>query len=76
MNNADELNRAINGVGAPCMVQTTINILVVNMLDPVVYNYGSLIVAARISRYTILKKVTLSTPREVVVWCLHFNVLK
>ena len=64
----------INGVGAPSMVQMTARILVVDMLGPVVHKRGPLIAAPRISRYAILKKITLTTPGEVVVWCLHFNI--
>ena len=74
MKNVKELRRAINGVEASSMVQTTTSILVVNMLGHIVHKHGPLIVAPRISRYAILKKVTFTTPREVVVWCLHFNV--
>ena len=37
VNNAEELCRAINRVGAPSMVQTMISILVVNMLDHVIH---------------------------------------
>ena len=74
LNNAEELRRTINGVGAPSMVKTTTSILVVNMLGPVVHKRGPLIIASRISRNAILKEVTLTTPGEVVVWCLHFNV--
>ena len=76
VNNANELCRAVNGVATPSMVQTMISILVVNMLGLVVHKHGPFITAPRISRYAILKKVTLTTPREVVVWCLHFNVPK
>ena len=80
VNNTEKLRRTprnsvnINGVGAPSMVKTTTSILVVNMLGPVVHKHGPLIAALRISRYAIMKEVTLTTPREVVVWCLHFNV--
>ena len=74
VNNAEELYRTINGVGAPSMVQTTASILVVEMLGPIVHKCGPLIAALWISRYAILKKVTLATPGEVVVRCLHFNV--
>ena len=76
VNNGEELRRTIKGVGAPTMVQTTASVLVVDMLGPVVHERGPLIAAPRISRYAILKKVTLATPREVVVRCLHFNVLE
>ena len=69
-----ELRRAMNKVGAPSMVQTTISILVVNMFGPIVHNRGPLFTAPWICGYAILKKLTFSTPREVVVWCLHFNV--
>ena len=62
VNNAKELRRTINGVGAPTMVQTTASVLVVDMLEPVVHERGLLIAASRISRYAILKKVTLATP--------------
>ena len=58
------------------MVQTTTSILVVNILGPIVHKHGPLITAPRISRYTIFKKVTLTIPGEVVVWCLHFNMLE
>ena len=74
VNNAEELRRTINGVGAPSMVKTTTSILVVNMLGPVVHERGPLIAASRISRYAILKKVTLATLGEVATRCLHFNV--
>ena len=74
MNNAEELRRTINGVGASSMVQTTTSILVVNMLGHVVHKHAPLIAALRICRYAILKEVTLITPKEVVVWCLYFNV--
>ena len=74
VNNAEELRRTINGVGAPSMVKMTTSILVVNMFGPVVHKCGPLIVALRISRYAILKEITLTTLGEVVVWCLHFNV--
>ena len=74
VNNAEELRRTINGVGALAMVQTMASVLVVDMLGPVVHERGPLIVAPRISRYVILKKVTLTTPGEVAVRCLHFNV--
>ena len=74
VNNAEELRRAVNGIGAPSMVQTMTSILIVNMLGPVVYKRGLLIAASRISRYAILKIVTLTTSGEVVVWCHHFNV--
>ena len=74
VNNAEELRRTMNRVGAPSMVKTTASILVVNMLGLVVHKRGPLITFARISRNAILKEVTLTTPREVVDWCLHFNV--
>ena len=74
VNNAEELHRIVNGIGAPSIVQTIISILVVNMLDLVVHKRGLLIAATRISRYAILKKVTVTLPREVAVWCLHFYV--
>ena len=74
MNNAEELLRTINGVEAPSMVQTTTSVLVVDMLGLVVHKRGQLIAAPRISKYAILKKVTLTTRGEVVVWCLHFNM--
>ena len=73
VNNAEELRRTVNGVGAPTMVQTTASVLVVDMLGPVVHERGPLIAAPRISRYAILKKVTLATPGEVAIHCLHFN---
>ena len=76
VNNVEELRRTINGVGAPSMVQTTASILVVDMLGPIVHKHGPLIAAPRISKYVILKKVTFTTPGEVVVWCLHLNVLE
>ena len=71
---AEKLRRAVNGVGAPSMVQTTTSILVVNMLGLVVDKRGPLLIAPWIFGYAILKKVTLSTPREVVVRSFHFNV--
>ena len=74
VNNVEKLYRTIKGVGAPSMVKATTNILVVNMLRPVVHKRGPLITSSRISRNTILKEVTLTTPGEVVVRCLHFNV--
>ena len=74
VNNAEELRRTIKGVGAPSMVQTTASVLVVDMLGSVVHKRGPLIAAPRISRYAILKKVTLATFGEVSVRCLHFNV--
>ena len=76
VNNAEELCRTINGVGAPSMVKATTSILVVNMLGPIVHKRSPLITSSRISRNAILKEVTLTTPREVVVRCLHFNVLE
>ena len=74
MNNAEELRRSINGVGAPSMVKATTTIPVVNMLGPVVHKRGPLITSSRISRNAILTEVTLTTVGEVVVRCLHFNV--
>ena len=62
VNDVEKLYRAVNGVGAPSMVQTTTNILVVNMLGPIVHKYGPFIAAPRIFGYAILKKVTLSIP--------------
>ena len=62
MNDAEKLCRAVNGVEVPSMVQTTTNILVVNMLGPVVHKHGPLFAAPWIFGYAILKKVTLSTP--------------
>ena len=62
MNDVEKLCRAVNGVGAPSMVQTTTSILVVNMLGPVVDKRGPLFVAPWIFGYAILKKVTPSTP--------------
>ena len=76
VNNAEELCRTINRVEAPSMVQTTTSILIVNMHGPIIHKHGPLIVALRISRYAILKEVTLTTPGEVVVWCVHFNMPK
>ena len=76
VNNAEELRRTIDGVGAPSMVKATTSILVVNMLGPVVHKHGPLITSSRISSNAILKEVTLSTPGEVVVKCLHFDVPK
>ena len=74
VNNVEELHRTINEVGAPSMVKATTSILVVNMLGHVVHKHGPLITSSRISRNAILKEVTLTTPGEVVVKCLHFNV--
>ena len=74
VNDAEKLRRAVNGVGAPSMVQSTTSILVVNMLGPIVDKRGPLFVAPWIFEYAILKKVTLSIPREVVVKCFYFNV--
>ena len=74
MNNAEELRRTIEGVGAPSMVKATTSILVVNMLGPIVHKRGPLITSSRISSNAILKEVTLTTPGEVVVRGLHFNV--
>ena len=65
VNNAKELCRTINRVGAPAMVQMTASVLVVDMLGPVVHERGPLIATPRISRYAILKKVTLATAGEV-----------
>ena len=76
VNDAEKLRRAVNGVGAPSMVQTATSILVVNMLDLVVDKRGPLFAAPWIFGYAILKKVTLSTLGEVVVRCFHFNVLE
>ena len=76
VNNAEELRRTINGVGAPSMVKATTSILVVNMLGLVVHKRGPLITSSRISSNAILKEVTFTTPREVVVRCFHFNVPK
>ena len=36
VNDVEKLCRAVNRVGAPSMVQTTTNILVINMLGPVI----------------------------------------
>ena len=74
VNNAEELRRTIDGVGAPSMVKATTSILVVNMLGPVVHKHGPLITSSRISSNAILKKVTLTTLGEIVVRGLHFNV--
>ena len=46
----------------------------VTTLGPVVDKRGPLLAASWIFGYAILRKVTLSTPREVVVRCFHFNV--
>ena len=73
VNNAEELRRTINGVGAPSMVKATTSILVVNMLGHVIHKRGPLITSSRISRNAILKEVTLTTPGEVIRG-LHFNV--
>ena len=62
VNDAEKLRRAVNGVGAQSMVQTTTNILVINMLGPVIDKRGPLFAALWIFGYAILKKVTLSTP--------------
>ena len=62
VNDAEKLHRAVNGVGAPSMVQTTTSILVVNMLGPVVDKRGPFFAAPWIFGYAILKKVTLSKP--------------
>ena len=74
VNNAEELRRTIDGVGAPSMVKAPTSILVVNMLGPVVHKHGPLITSSRISSNAILKEVTLTTPGEVVVRGLHFNM--
>ena len=74
VNNAEELRWTVNRVGAPTMVQTTASILVVDMFGPIVHEHGPLIATPRISRYAILKKVTLAAPGEVAARCLHFNV--
>ena len=74
VNNVEELRRTINEVGAPSMVMATTSILIVNMLSLVVHKHGPFIAASRISRYAIVMEITLTTPGEVVVWCLHFNV--
>ena len=62
VNDAKKFHRAVNGVGAPSMVQTTTNILVVNMLVPVVDKRGPLFAAPWIFGYASLKKVTLNIP--------------
>ena len=62
VNDAEKLCRAVNGVGAPSMVQTTKSILVVNMLGHVVHKSGPLFAAPWIFGYAILKKITLNTP--------------
>ena len=62
VNDAEKLRRAVNGVGAPSMVQTTTSILVDNMLGPVDDQRGPLFATPWIFGYAILKKVTLSTP--------------
>ena len=62
VNDVEKLHRAVNGVGAPSMVQMTTSILVVNMLGPVVHKRGPLFAASWIFGYAILKKVTLSIP--------------
>ena len=67
VNNAEELRRAINRVGAPSMVLMMTSILVVILLGLVIHKCGPLFIAPKISRYVILKKVTLIIPREVVV---------
>ena len=74
VNDAEKLRRAVNRVGALSMVQTTTSILVVNMLGPVIDKRGPFFAAPWIFGYAILKKVTLSTPGEVVIRCFHFNV--
>ena len=74
VNNAKELRRTIDRVGAPSMVKATTSILVVNILGPIVHKRGLLITSSRISSNAILKEVILTTPREVVVRGLHFNV--
>ena len=61
VNDAEKLRRAVNGIGAPSMVQTTTSILVGNMLRPVVDKFGPLFAALWIFGYVILKKVTLGT---------------
>ena len=76
VNNAEELRRTIDGVGAPSMVKAPTSILVVNMLSPVAHKRGLLITSSRISSNAILKEVTITTPGEVVVRGLHFNVLE
>ena len=76
VNNAEKLRRTIDRVGAPSMVKATTSIVVVNMLGPVVHKRGPLITSSRISSNAILKEVTLTTPGEVVVRGLHFNVPK
>ena len=74
VNDVEKLRRDVNRVGAPSMVQTTTSILIGNMLGPVVDKCGLLFAAPWIFGYAILKKVTLSTLREVVVRCFYFNV--
>ena len=68
LNNAEELRRTINRVGAPSMVQMTTSILVVNMFGPIVHKHGPFIAALRISRYAILKEVTFTTPGEKLLF--------
>ena len=74
VNDAEKLRRAIHGVGAPSMIQMTTSILVINMLGRVVDKRGPLLAAPWIFGCAILKKVTLSTPGEVVVRSFYFNV--
>ena len=74
VNNIEKLHRIVNGVEAPSMEHTTTSILVINMLGPVIHKHGPLFAAPKISKYVILKKITLTTIGEVVVWCLHFNM--
>ena len=67
VNDVEKLRRAVNGVKAPSMVQTTTSILVVDMLGLVVHKRGPLIAAPWISGYVILKKVTLKSCCKVLL---------
>ena len=74
VNNAEELRRTIDGVGAPSMVKATTSILVVNMLGPVVHKCGPLITSSRISSNAILKEVTVN--RINSIFGISYRVLK
>ena len=61
VNDTEKLCWIVDGVGTPSMVQTTTNILVVNMLGRVVHKRNPLFATPWIFGYAILKKITLST---------------
>ena len=76
VNDAEKLRRAVNGVGAPSMVQTTTSILVVNMLGPIVDKRGPLFAAPWIFGYAILKKITLYILEKLLLGAFTSTCLK